>query len=322
MPEHDGHDGQSPPNSLSPVAVPTGCTSTLQRSCATTTTSVWRLREVPDRPGEWRHAGSDTSGPLTEVLRAVAAAYLDRGESALMGPQRFVHRGVVEAMLFTQESCAALHAWLGFEHSASECGSEVIEGIGRRDYTAHWGHWVVLEHGEFRVVRDDDFAAEYTPAGGPDREQVYERIAAVYHGDLTTDEATDAVMMLIEGPPLCQALGCPIQALTTFGDGEGRALDLCEDHGDLLAVGFALKRPRSTAAPIGAQPQGGADWVTDDRGRLDDGHGDPLDTGGVGAEEQKLVDLIAALDVSLHEAKAARDRYVADRLTEEGPADA
>jgi hypothetical protein len=45
----------------------------------------------------------------------------------------------------------------------------------------------------------------------------------------------------------CQALDCTTPALTTYQDGSGKALDLCEHHGDLLAVGFPLK-PRTDAS--------------------------------------------------------------------------
>lgn len=39
---------------------------------------------------------------------------------------------------------------------------------------------------------------------------------------------------------LCVALDCTIPHLTAWDDGKGPLL-LCEEHGDLLAVGFPLK---------------------------------------------------------------------------------
>lgn len=40
----------------------------------------------------------------------------------------------------------------------------------------------------------------------------------------------------------CQAWRCKNVALTAWTDGAGRHLELCEEHGDLLAVGFRLER--------------------------------------------------------------------------------
>lgn len=39
---------------------------------------LWRLYELEDRPGQWRHAPSGTSGTLAEMLRGIACTYLDR----------------------------------------------------------------------------------------------------------------------------------------------------------------------------------------------------------------------------------------------------
>ena len=40
----------------------------------------------------------------------------------------------------------------------------------------------------------------------------------------------------------CQASACPKNALTLHEDGAGKWLWLCDEHGDMLAVGFPLKR--------------------------------------------------------------------------------
>lgn len=45
-------------------------------------------------------------------------------------------------------------------------------------------------------------------------------------------------------PQVCRALGCDEDALTEFEDGTGRWFALCENHGDLLAVGFQVKPAR------------------------------------------------------------------------------
>jgi hypothetical protein len=46
-------------------------------------------------------------------------------------------------------------------------------------------------------------------------------------------------------PPGCEARGCPAAPLTQFRDGGGELWWLCEEHGDLLAVGFETRRPRT-----------------------------------------------------------------------------
>jgi hypothetical protein len=43
-----------------------------------------------------------------------------------------------------------------------------------------------------------------------------------------------------------------------------------------LPVCSWCSRRWATQPAASSQPQGGGDWVTDDQGRLDDGHGDPL----------------------------------------------
>jgi hypothetical protein len=44
---------------------------------------------------------------------------------------------------------------------------------------------------------------------------------------------------------LCEAADCPKPPLTVFTDGADESWWLCEEHGDLLAVGFSTRRPRS-----------------------------------------------------------------------------
>jgi hypothetical protein len=46
---------------------------------------------------------------------------------------------------------------------------------------------------------------------------------------------------------LCEAADCPKPPLTAFTDGADESWWLCEEHGDLLAVGFPTRRPRSTS---------------------------------------------------------------------------
>lgn len=58
-------------------------------------------------------------------------------------------------------------------------------------------------------------------------------------GSTTVADPTEDV-----APPLCEAKDCPKPPLTTFGDGDDCPWWLCEEHGDLLAVGFETRRPR------------------------------------------------------------------------------
>lgn len=53
-------------------------------------------------------------------------------------------------------------------------------------------------------------------------------------------------------PTLCEARDCPEPPITAFRDGANEVWWLCEEHGDLLAVGFPTRRPRSTPLPYEA----------------------------------------------------------------------
>lgn len=99
--------------------------------------------------------------------------------------RRRVDRTIVEAMRYSPETCAALHAWVDQAHDAGECAYAFERGYGMELttpfglVTVHDGDYVIRENGSFFRRTGDTFDHSYQPCEPEFTQADCERICQV-----------------------------------------------------------------------------------------------------------------------------------------------